>query len=418
MKRFVVICILGVMLAATLGAAVIPAQAKVNPAPVMRPRAALADNLVAYWKLEELVGVRYDELNSCGGSGCDLTSNNLVGWNTGKHGNAANFVAASSQYLSRADDATLSTGDVDFTIAYWVYFSDLSTTYSMIGKSANSTNGEFEIYSGGNPTNRLEFTVYDGSAFDTLESGAGALTATTWTLIVVWHDSVANTINAQINNGTVLSRAHTTGVSDSTAPFTIGVSQRQSNYLNGIIDSAGMWKSAAAGGGVLTQAQRDLLWNGGAGCDYLFTACEATATPTASNTPTNTATFTPTFTPTNTATFTPTFTPSNTATSTATSTSTHTPTSTATSTATFTPTSTATSTATLTPSNTPTLTLTPTVMLTPTPRDILGVDLGSGTQLIIERHWSFGEAAIVIALVIVALVLFVMLANQVIQRWL
>jgi len=83
------------------------------------------------------------------------------------------------------------------------------------------------------------------------------------------------------------------------------------------------------------------------------------ATPTPTNTPTNTPTPTPTDTPTNTPTPTPTITPTNTPTGTITPT----PTSTDTPTATITPTATNTK----TPTVTPTSTITPTGTITPTP---------------------------------------------------
>ena len=103
--------------------------------------------------------------------------------------------------------------------------------------------------------------------------------------------------------------------------------------------------------------------------------CSAAATPTATNTPTDTPTMTPTAT--NTPTDTPTMTPTDTntptdtptVTPTATNTPTNTPTATPTATPTDTPTSTPTATATVspTPTNTPTNTPTPTVTNTPTP---------------------------------------------------
>lgn len=59
---------------------------------------ALADNLVSYWQM--------GSANDSHGTN-HLTNNNSVSFTTGKVGNAASFAAASSQYLSHADDATV-----------------------------------------------------------------------------------------------------------------------------------------------------------------------------------------------------------------------------------------------------------------------------------------------------------------------
>ena len=133
MKRIVIIVIIGVMIAATLGAAAIPAQAEYKPAPVMRPRAALADNLVAYWKLDEASSTRNDSVGTN-----HLTSNNSVGQATGKLNYAANFVAANSQYLSIADNADLSVGDIDFTVSAWIWLDSAGGARGIVGKG-NST---------------------------------------------------------------------------------------------------------------------------------------------------------------------------------------------------------------------------------------------------------------------------------------
>src|SRR5438876_10841799 len=56
------------------------------------------------------------------GGGLTLTNHNTVTFSAGKVGNAANFVAASSQYLSRADSAAFQMGTGDFSVAAWVNF--------------------------------------------------------------------------------------------------------------------------------------------------------------------------------------------------------------------------------------------------------------------------------------------------------
>jgi len=80
----------------------------------------LATSLVAFWTLDETSGTRLDTLNGCGGAGCDLTAAGVGGgYDTGKIGNA--WKNTNTGYLSHADDADLSTGNIDFSVNAWVY---------------------------------------------------------------------------------------------------------------------------------------------------------------------------------------------------------------------------------------------------------------------------------------------------------
>jgi len=357
-------------------------QADTAPAPPRRPAYALSDSLIAYWKLEEASGTRYDELNGCGGSGCDLTDNNTVTQNTGIIGNAGQFTAANYEYLSHVDDADLSTGDIDFIIAAWVMLDSKSAIRTFVSKSAGLATIQIEYalwyYDG---SDRFRMSVHNGSSTSAsiTANSFGSPSIGVWYFLAGWHDSIANQICISVNNGTTDCVADIGGW-DSDRTFRIGDSNDGSAQSDdGRIDSVGFWKR------VLTSDERTWLYNSGAGCDYPFTACEPTPTPTITNTPT----FTPTVTNT------PTWTPTITDTPTVTNTPTWTPTITDTPTVTNTPTDTPTVTL------TPTITHTPTPTFTPTPTDTPGpyaydIDstLSSGNRLLILRRFTFGEIAL------------------------
>lgn len=337
-----------------------------EPSPALaRPSWLLTDSLVGYWKMDETSGTRADS----SGNAYTLTDTNTVTSNTGKISNAAQYTAANSEDLRRSDNANLSGCDCDFTISAWVYLDTKGTSRSIVSKySTTGTNREYNLYFG-NGADRFRIEVSnDGTNLVTLDaSSLGSPATATWYFIVAWHDSVANTLNIQVNNGTVDSMAHTTGVNDGTANFMIGA-RTGTFYWDGRIDEVGMWKR------VLSSAERAALWNSGAGCTHNFASCEpATNTPTP--TPTVTLTFTPTptatDTPTPTITHTPTSTDTPTPTVTNTPTVTHTPTETHTPTPgpTSTPTNTPTATSTAPPTDTPTATATETVGPSPTPTD-------------------------------------------------
>lgn len=223
---------------------------------------SLLTSLVAYWKLEEASGTRVDAT----GRGNDLTDNNTVTQATGIVGNAAQFTAANSEYLSHADNADLSTGNVDFTVAAWVYLDSKPASvmgFVTKGSGGSTTNAEYSLQYL-NTSDRFRLVVFDGgsNAGAAVANNLGSPSTSTWYFVVAWHDSVADTVNIQVNNGTVNSSAYTFGSWDSTEPLWIGRSS--SGYQNGRIDAVGFWKR------VLTAGERTSLYNGGAGLQYPF----------------------------------------------------------------------------------------------------------------------------------------------------
>ena len=73
-------------------------------------------------------------------------------------------------------------------------------------------------HDGGN----LHFFVSPNGSAEASVNTPSALSTGAWHLIVAWHDAVANTINLQVDNGTVYSTTHSAGVVDGPAPFKIG----------------------------------------------------------------------------------------------------------------------------------------------------------------------------------------------------
>lgn len=232
----------------------------VNIIPLTAPQAvtatSLSTGLVGYWKLDEASGTR----NDSGGTN-HLTDNNTVTQAAGKVANAAQFTAANSEYLSVADSAALSTGDIDFTICAWVYLDSKSSSRLIVSKGTLATAAATEYWVDHlASTDRFRFGVSTGAALATVSADVlGAPSLATWYFVVAWHDSVGNTINISVNNGAANSAAHSAGVQDSTQPFQIGAAAGPSGFMDGRVDEVGVWKK------VLTAAERTLMYNGGSG---------------------------------------------------------------------------------------------------------------------------------------------------------
>lgn len=329
MKKTIAVLSLTLLLALLLGTAIVPANASPNPAPT-NPGTT---NLVSWWELNETTGTRND---SHGAN--HLSSNNSVGYTSGLVGNAANFVAANNQYLSIADNTSLSlTGNM--TISFWFrYTAAPAATQYLIAKRTGASGRSYSIQI--LSTGYLVFTAYaDGSTATNITTAIVAPT-NTWNFVTATHNNGSN-ITLRINNETPVSATLTGGIYDSLAAFSVGSIVGASSF-SGDIDELGVYTR------VLSTDELDWLYNSGAGRSYCDIASNC-ATPT----PTSTVTATITATPTATATATPTATATATITSTALPTETKTPTATGTATVTQTPTQTETPTVTPTVTNTP-----------------------------------------------------------------
>lgn len=231
-------------------------------------RAGLLTDLKAHWRLNEASSTRVDAHASN-----DLTDNNTVTQNPGKLGDAAQFTNANSEFLSITDNADLSMGDIDFSIAIWAYLDNKTTGQALLAKWVETSNSEYMLrYDDG--TDRLIFSVTSGGT-DATRNNISATTfgsppTATWMFIVAWHDAAGNTIKIQVDNGTADSTAHTGGVYDGTAAFKLGaINSPEVILLDARLDSVSIWKR------VLTSGERTDLYNGGSGFDYPFTTAAA-----------------------------------------------------------------------------------------------------------------------------------------------
>lgn len=217
----------------------------------------LITNLKAYYKCDEASGNLLDSLGVN-----DLTAVNAPLSATGIKTTGRDLELGSQQYFNRADNTDFSTGDVDFTIAAWAQLESFNGFMTVVGKGiwGSHANSEYLLrYL--NSSNRWDFLVDDGTTTGTV-SVSTVLLAPAWYFLVAWHDSVANTINLQVNNGTVASVAWTTGLRDGTDTFCVGAASTPNTWWDGVIDEVGFWKK------ILTAEERTWLYNSGRGKTY------------------------------------------------------------------------------------------------------------------------------------------------------
>ena len=225
----------------------------------------LLNALIAYWPGNEASGNALDLHTNA----LHLTQFNNPGSNTGiVYALAREYNRVLLQRHMRASEALLQTGDVDFTIATWVYIGANNTQFAVSKSGNNIATGEYYLENNSG-VSRLRFRVNSGGGIGTATANTyGVPALATWIFVVCWHDSVVNTVNIQVNDGGVDSVAFALGVTTTADSFAIASSSGGGNAWEGRIGPTAFWKSAAGGGGVLTADQRTALYNAGAGLAY------------------------------------------------------------------------------------------------------------------------------------------------------
>jgi hypothetical protein len=175
-------------------------------------------------------------------------------------GNSAQFTAATSEYLSIADNASLSMSDIAFTLSGWFYLDDIGTTRPLINKHtlAGNQRGYLLGYTGG--SGKFFGGVSDDGGVgihQTTISHPLVAVANTWYFVTFWHDATANEIGIQVNTETELTAAWSTGVFDNTATFYLGTNGQLDAFHNGRMAMVGIWKNRVLGAADIVQLYND-----------------------------------------------------------------------------------------------------------------------------------------------------------------
>jgi hypothetical protein len=221
----------------------------------------LLNNVEAHWALRELSGSAIDYFKSN-----TLTQFGTISSVPGVVDTAREFEASNLEYFEIANNASLSTGDIKFCFAGWIYLTSKTLTInkSFVAKFGNTGNiREYQFFYNGT-TDRFSFIVSpDGTLNTTVAADTlGSPSTGQWYFFYVEHNPDTNLIGISINNGTLDTAAHSTGVAVNLAPFCLGRNQNGA-YANAYLNSITYWKNR-----LLTPGERTQLYNGGAGLKF------------------------------------------------------------------------------------------------------------------------------------------------------
>lgn len=220
--------------------------------------------LVSFWPLNEASGNAIDahganNLTETGGT---------IGTGTGKtYGTARDFERGDTEYFTIASNSDLQLGDIDWTIAGWANLESKTDDICIVSKhdGVSEAGSEFFLYYAPG-SDRITFINYGASGSSSVTASAlGSPSAGTWYFVIIWHDSVNNTINIQVNNGTVNSASWSGGTNSTNSNFTIGGLHSSPGVydFDGMVQGVGLWK-----GKVFSAEERAALYNDGNGLAY------------------------------------------------------------------------------------------------------------------------------------------------------
>ncbi len=219
----------------------------------------LLAGLVAYYKLDEMMGDRAD---SAAGNAMHTVMQPVTGAQ-GKIGGAAKFNDANDQGLSAASTPKNAVGIGDFTLALWINLTSSGNANWLVTKwSAAGT--ELKLRFDYNSKSIFFLAPTDCVGGDVaVKSPAGGIDFGNWHFVVAWRD--AGSSHVQVDDGTV-SNMPVSGKCSGTANLQLGnwSAGCANECAMGLLDEVGVWNR------VLTPAERTALYNAGKGTTYPF----------------------------------------------------------------------------------------------------------------------------------------------------
>ncbi len=215
-------------------------------------------NLIAWWSMDEMGGTRYDSYSIN-----HLTGTKGTNTIAGKQANGAHFVRANNDFMSVADNASVSMGmGATMTVGAWVYLDSLENYQNIVAKRSNF-GGNIEYFLR-YENNAFSFSVSPDGSGTSIASVSTPLTITSgaWYFVVAGYDG--QNLWIEYNNGARQTRSYTSGVYNGTSSLVLGAVDTVTNaeQLNGNLDEAFLYKRS------LSAAETAWLYNNASGRSY------------------------------------------------------------------------------------------------------------------------------------------------------
>jgi hypothetical protein len=225
---------------------------------------ALLDNIRVFYNLAEASGNALDSVGSN-----NLTDNNGVGTAAGIGGSgAARNFNGTNQFLSLTSNATVQTGDIDFSVQAWVYWDVVGGI--LVGKDIDSpANSRDYVLDVTGPSAR--FYINGGGGGLIVNSGVTMSTGN-WYHVCGGHSATSNLVWVAVNDETAVTATTSGTVPESSASSPFQVGARAYSGFEGFSDAriqyVGLWARDIRNGVAASGSDVTALYASGAGLSY------------------------------------------------------------------------------------------------------------------------------------------------------
>ena len=225
---------------------------------------SLTNNLLAYWKLDEASGTRFDSF-----SNLNLNQINDPLSVVGIRNQAANLVRANSQ-IFYIHTASLSVAGSSFTVSSWVYLastSGVTETRYIVRQNNTVSQPAWDMYIDETDMRPVFEVLTDGAAVyrDVKANSAAALLVGSWYNIIGWLSDglhIGISVNLSVNTALWVGAATNSGLKT----FTIGGQSNGATITSNIdsrVDEVSLWNRG------LSLTERQQLYASGSGNTYI-----------------------------------------------------------------------------------------------------------------------------------------------------
>jgi len=235
----------------------------IEPAQWFNPLAAFNNVVAGFWSMEEPSGVRHDATGKL--RNLQEQHGTVEHDPDSRHGMAALFSPTSNAYLAVTDPIFVA--PQGFTVWGWVRLDQFAEARYLFVKGGdvhgNPSSCEWAIYALPTPSGRLFFQARVGKRFAFTPGVPWEVDGKTH-FVIAWYDAREQKIFLQVDSGSIVSQALGGPINAGQEPFCVGGSAPNQRGWVGTITAVGFARAP------LTELQRNLLYNGGAGLQYPF----------------------------------------------------------------------------------------------------------------------------------------------------
>tara|TARA_R100000306_G_C4374081_1_gene141216 strand:+ start:14 stop:2452 length:2439 start_codon:yes stop_codon:yes gene_type:complete len=245
---------------------------------------SLLNNIISYWRLDETSSVKTDQVATTGN---DLTDDTNTTVTSGLYDFMTDFDAASSQYLSIADNSSFVVSA--FTFAGAFILDSTSASRYLFSKHDSSSVREFAFWYDSS-VSRMKFSAWNATGTqgsllaesnnvinaenddileleDTIGNAVWGSAPNTGQLyfFTCWYDPARNTMNLSIDDETPVEGTLNGVIADTAAGFKVGAANSTaSDFWDGQIGGLGYWSR------IHTSQEITSLYGNSSGLDYPF----------------------------------------------------------------------------------------------------------------------------------------------------